>query len=540
MLTREQLEKLANIEESLLNEYDYNWTRYGILQGLKIWNRNKTSLRNILRKHPNWNEDMQLILFDTDFKRELDEGVLHDFSQWIKFCPVEAQEDEDRNIKFANYIKARTEHVLDETTANYFNEHFPELKARVGQRITKIVNKYCIMYGLDKEKVFSLTYNQAYAKYCDAITPLKIKRHTIISINPIDYLTMSFGNSWASCHTIDKENKRGMENSYSGCYSSGTMSYMLDSTSIVFYTIDASYNGNRPFMQPKINRNMFHYDNIDNIDVLIQGRLYPQSCDGDTGMYKDIRMIMQKVFADCLNINNLWMNKKGTDVCDELIESEGTHYPDYKHFDTCNVSIPKEQFTSWDLEGGEMYVGHYPICPDCGREHEEEENICCENCSDERQVCADCGARRDEDDMFYINGDWYCDECVYYCEECNEYERTSNAAYRNGNEIYVCDECLDNYYTYCDACEEYHRDRDMTRTEEGYVYCENCVDDNAIYIEYKDNYYESDNCCECEQCGKYFLDDDINYDGENNAYYCDDCLEEIEEAREEKAERETA
>ena len=39
-----------------------------------------------------------------------------------------------------------------------------------------------------------------FAKYADSINPIKVKRHTVLSVHPIDYYTMSFGNSWTSCH----------------------------------------------------------------------------------------------------------------------------------------------------------------------------------------------------------------------------------------------------------------------------------------------------------------------------------------------------
>ena len=145
-------------------------------------------------------------------------------------------------------------HIANETIAQKFNCYFPELKATKGQKISRIVNKLCKQLGFDKDK----DYNREFAKFSDAINPLTIKRHTVLSCHPVDYLTMSFGNSWSSCHTIDKNNKRDMPNSYHGQYSAGTLSYMLDETSAVFYTVDAKYDGDKLELEPKINRCMFH------------------------------------------------------------------------------------------------------------------------------------------------------------------------------------------------------------------------------------------------------------------------------------------
>ena len=261
---------------------------------------------------------------------------------------------------------------VNETIRDYLNRYFPNAKLRKGQKTSRAINKILCEIGIDKLS----NYNKKYAKFSDAINPLKIKRHTVISIHPIDYLTMSFGNSWSSCHTIDKKNDRGIDNgsSYRGCNSSGTMSYMLDETSCVFYTVDSEYDGGTLELENKINRCMFHY--YDN--RLVQGRVYPQSNDnGLSNIYKDIREIVQKVFSDMLEVPNYWSNVKGTDACDNCTSSTGTHYKDYINYDNCNVSTLKDDREKHDI----IYIGHYPICPRCGKLHDRTRNIECYDCN---------------------------------------------------------------------------------------------------------------------------------------------------------------
>jgi hypothetical protein len=195
------------------------------------------------------------------------------------------------------------------------------------------MNKLFTYLGYNKHP----DYNREFAKYADALNPLVIKRHTILSLNPLDYLTMSFGNSWASCHTIDKENKRNMPNSYQGQYSSGTMSYMLDATSMVFYTVDKSYEGIEYWTQPKINRQMFHYAE----DKLVQGRLYPQDNDGCQNEYTGYRNLVQEIIAQVLEVPNLWSLKIGTNAAGRYIYTRGTHYADYCYYDNCSLSTLK-------------------------------------------------------------------------------------------------------------------------------------------------------------------------------------------------------
>ena len=136
--------------------------------------------------------------------------------------------------------------LLTSEQAEEINKVFPFAYAHTGQKANRVVNKIMKYLGYDKHP----DYNKEYAKYADSMSPMTIKRHTILSLNPIDYLKMSFGNSWASCHTIDQKNKRDMPNSYQGAYCSGTISYMLDGTSMVFYTVDASYEGDEFYDEP--------------------------------------------------------------------------------------------------------------------------------------------------------------------------------------------------------------------------------------------------------------------------------------------------
>lgn len=251
-------------------------------------------------------------------------------------------------------------------SASYLNDYFRSLKIKEGQKMSRAINKILCSLGVDKHP----DYNKEFAKYADSINPIKIKRHTVLSIHPVDYYTMSFGNSWSSCHTIDRKNVRGSENGYHGMHSCGTESYMLDRTSMVFYTVDASYDGNELELQDKINRNMFHFDN----DKLIQARVYPQSNDSEgNDLYKDIREIVQMIVADLLKVPNYWTLKRGRSECSRVTLTDGRHYPDYLHFDNCNVSILKDSSNTESIK-----IGHDPICPACGRKHRNSDNIeCC-------------------------------------------------------------------------------------------------------------------------------------------------------------------
>ena len=330
--------------------------------------------------------------------------------------------------RFLDTIRCYKMHIVDDDMHDSINDIYPGLCV-VGQKVSKVVTKWAKMVGLDKVKdlrectvpnndgtfrTFTKDYGWFYyqAMMGDAINPLDITRYTVISLNPNDYWTMSFGHNWASCHTIDKENKKGVgANHYSGCYSSGTESYMLDSSTVIFYTVDKKVNRNDIGSADKMQRCNFHINRDGS--VIVQGRVYPDGRDGgEQGYATQFRNIVQMVVSTCTGENNIWTVKKGTSACSEHIveDRDKTNYSDYFHYGDCNVSL---------LQGREtydkVYIGHAPICPNCGEEHDSEEWITCEDCREGCNCvhCARCGERinLDRDEYIYDEdtGNYYCD-----------------------------------------------------------------------------------------------------------------------------------
>ena len=320
------------------------------------------------------------------------------------------------NLIYENPHMIATEE--DVKFAEMYLKHL-DFKVFAGQKISKVVNKFCKRKGIHKLP----NYGRKFSKFSDDINELDIKRHTIISINPIDYLTMSFGNSWKSCHTIDKLNDRHIDGQDAGgCYSGGTLSYMLDGASIVYYTVDSKYNGTDFEFQPKVNRCMFHLGE----DKLIQGRVYPQSNDGDQTIYEEIRAIMQKITSEMFNVNNLWINKKGTSECGNMTTSYGMHYRDYRNFNSCNVSYLKpEEGKSKNVT--RIIIGHSGICPQCGNEHSYQRSILCRHCANKEKLCPHCGRVISSwNQAIEIDGQEYCGYCAHYCDFHQRWEIDTN------------------------------------------------------------------------------------------------------------------
>lgn len=440
------------------------------------------------------------------------------------------KESKDRLIRFLDIIallEYLEEQFISSCTADAFNHACPAIKAREGQKLSKVINKICKFYGIDKDP----EYNKKFAKFSDAVNPLSIVRYTVISCNPIDYFTMSFGNSWASCHTIDKKNTRDADYHYEGMYSGGTLSYMLDNSSVVFYTVDKHYNGTNYELQDKISRNMFHLGN----DKIIQGRVYPQDNDGANSLYKQIREITQKVFADCLGVPNLWINKKGTDECDKVTWTEGVHYPDYLRYDNCNVSYLKDQDNDINVE--EITIGAEQICPCCGEYHGTQNCIECGECQDGKVRCAVCGELIDEEDAIYIDNEPYCFSHCYYCDECEEFHvgepygeiehcyslyRFCQESYYNNNNIAICDYCEEFFF---------RDNEDEILAEDGTEFCcEHCARADGYRQAANGKWYDVDELVYCGECDQYVPYED--WDVEHEMCICCAHYEEERESNE--------
>ena len=477
IINDEERKVLLEDMKGLLSEYDYQYTEEALNKIIDTWATNKADLITAIKKHPNYLQGKFMIVFSHNFDRTVDKTAINGFKKWLLnsetcFAVREFMTEEMRNevidygrklpndiFCFLTEMTNMTGQYIDDYIVERLDNISPDLHAHKGQKMSRVINKLLTYVGFNKLP----DYNREFAKYADALNPLQITRHTVLSVNPLDYLTMSFGNSWASCHTIDKENKRNMPNSYEGMYSSGTVSYMLDKPSMVFYTVDASYNGNDFWNEPKINRQMFHWGE----EKLVQGRLYPQDNDGDNSVYTPYREIVQNIMSELFEFPNLWTVAKGTSAAGRYVCSYGTHYRDYDSYENCTLSR---------IKGSEnekyINVGHDPICIKCGNEHDIQENI---SCCARKVTCAECGCEIDEDEARYIDGEYYCDDCSFWCDCCDEYRVGVATEVRGGGT--VCSSCLEDHYTFCDDCEEYVRNRYINEINGEHI-CNECFEEN--------------------------------------------------------------
>lgn len=159
--------------------------------------------------------------------------------------------------------------------------------------------------------------------------------------------------------------------------------------------------------------------------------------------------------------------------------------------------------------------------------------------------CESCGSCIDEDDIIYIDGNAYCEDCVTYCEGCGEYHVESNVNMVECGEHFYCEEyALNHNWNQCDECGEWRRD--CICAEDGNMYCEDCYNDKFTWCEEcecemlredstegPDGNWYCEDCYNnkfavCEECGDVFIKDELNEDG-----ICENCVLKMEDVENE-------
>lgn len=473
-------------------------------------------------------------------RKRIEEARKKNDWQYFRNVPVSIEmyhllSDLDDAFSFLCFMARQNENpeVLDESDVNELNRLVTHTKTKpsVGQKTTKYFGKLMKEVGLHKivdiredvwtdhntgeihRRVRDHGYNKWRAVLGDALNPIDYELDVVLSVNPIDYWTMSFGANWASCQTIDKGNDRGSANNYEGMHCSGTESYMLDPSSFVCYVLPPEkwYERNNEDinldteLKSKFKRCIFSLGE----DKLLQMRTYPDGRDGgDKGVAAQLRNIVQKEIADLLQADNMWQLQKGASACSNITTTFGTHYPDYKSCDDCNVSYLRR--VDGLLNEKRIVIGHNPICISCGDEHRRNDTLICNGCLG-YETCAKCGAVIE--DTYYatqIEGKWYCDEgCAendgWRWSRCEDRwlnvndgdvefdshaetwftvdEETIHTA--SGTSFINAENALEEGYVPVVDDDDWHRPRSVVQTENGAYYTtrEAAIDDGYVLTE---------------------------------------------------------
>lgn len=493
-----QIEYYTEQVERIFNEVgiDNDFTTAGIEANVEEWFYKKKTLFHILRNHPMWNEEAKAIIFLRDEVRGSDLSAFkRDINELSAYTSRKIIENELEQSKMFNAVIS----LLSQSASREISEREAELinrlgyykEMRSGMKRSRVINTVFKEYPIgDDRKIDAtkftdeheegdrnyLSYNKLFAKAADDTNPLKIKRITVLSVNICDFLLMSNGNSWSSCHFINRSG------AYQGCYKAGTLSYSNDGTSMIFYTLPESYTGDEWFMEEKITRQLFFYQN----GLLLQSRLYPKGGDSTSENYRDYRAVVQDIMSTCLEVPNLW--KKVDCDWDELITTHDNsfHYRDYYEFpDECVFTYNKEMESK--INSG-LYIGGDSYCVDCGdlmnTYDDKESELQCIDCC-EGNHCYRCGCSvGDEDNLHEIDGELYCEDCCFWCEvherweirygyRSDDFERD---VYIDGESYTMCDDAFDDNVVCCERCGEYEW-KDEAHFVDDTCMCRNCYEE---------------------------------------------------------------
>lgn len=268
----------------------------------------------------------------------------------------------------------------------------------------------------------------------------KIKGYLYLSVDPLDFLTLSENNaSWSSCHSLD------------GDYRAGNLSYMVDQSTIIAYIADDTPEHLRCMPKDmewhsKKWRMLVH---LDEKGLVYYDKQYPFK--HDTLLQETHRAILDLFFPKQLFSRPMACGFKQIKMPDGTTPILDTNYiccwgeiysarsiinnKDYLGYtDLINsmtytpvLSIADKFYSDlyWSnqearRQGLGITIGAPVICPCCGKKFIQQKNsFLCDDCIAEYDAdddfycrCSSCGHHLyDDDDYCEIDGELYCAEC---------------------------------------------------------------------------------------------------------------------------------
>lgn len=439
----EIMQRLKNQFYDVMYKYEKPFAEAGVLANLNQWATAKRSLLELLRRHPNWQEENLAVVSQICEGRTIDRDAVDEGVYALRELSEEMQltVEQRKNLYGALCAATREYKQLMPDNENDLDtiRTLSGIPCVAGQKTSRIINRICCKFGLDQytvEKVESPgqtvhPYNVIFARLSDVLNPPGTTRKLVLSIHPCDFLEMSGKDStWRSCHRLN-----------GGGYQAGCQSYMGDSVSMVLFVVNPNQTG--PYGGvPHLNRQIFCYSD----GVLLQSRLYPEPNGDANTLY---RHAVQEILAACLQRPNQWKIKKEIRNKSHFwhTSEQHCHYPDYDH-GYAILSLLKGQDSYTPLE-----IGSVSLCTICGRSQFESSQLRC-NCCESVAICVKCGKTLPMRELEYYEGKFYCRNCLYTCSVCHHLRlgiprRVSD---RYGQSKNVCPGCYQSVVSVCRNC----------------------------------------------------------------------------------------
>ena len=359
---------------AILGEHGIGFNKVGVEKNLDCYGKNKVSLLDLLRKHPRWNDDALGIIFEPGDIRASDDADVVSLRTELEriakevFAGNTAKFTDDDISKFTdalNILCNEGQLIINDATVNRIYE-LTDVRCEVGQRTSRVINKLCKNYDVVNHK----DYITVFTPLADALNPLSIKQTAVLSLHPCDFLRVSEGNGWSSRFRLGTQDSRGN-------LIAGTLSYMNDAVSMVFYTVDEVCKA--PYFKGcKNNSQIFSYCR----GALHQSRLYPNFTDEPVNT--TYRNIVQHIIAECLGEPNLWRLFKLGYANDSIFKTDHALYlcDDYtdKRYGA-RLSLLKTTYPKGLPQASQRFVvGNVAYCVKCGNRIVDKHRLHCNVC----------------------------------------------------------------------------------------------------------------------------------------------------------------
>ena len=436
----------------------------------------KQDLRELFRKSPSWDEELDAIVLNDSRTHEQVAGKVYEgvVDLLVKARPMPYPDDIHGIASFFAYHE---------------NEHLPTVQRvapnawKPGKKLSRVLHGVCKALGIVDETKGSW-FQRKFAQVADEMNSRKLSYKLFLSLSPAHFLTMSNphgddrGQMLTSCHSLTCDEYQ---------YNVGCTGYARDPVTFIAFTVNDPQD-KETLNNRKTTRQLFMYEPGNG--ALCQSRLYTTNggTDEEVEEYRLYRDLVQREIALLEGEVNLWTKKtvgkwfaEGDDWIDKHDDFGG--YADWWEFrNIANVSVLKSKLDTADS----FTVGEAGLCLQCGDEISE------------GLYCPDC-----------LEGMGYN---ICFCCERVIPEGYGNEAYDlgTGESVVVCDSCYDHEVVHCDDCE-----RDVFSQQSQYLsgigrVCDECAEG-----------YEK-----CDQCGDYELKDDvydaIDHDG-SSITVCEYC-----------------
>lgn len=485
----------------------------------KEWADQKEPLIDLFSRHPNWNEDDLSIKTEVVTKRP--ENIIRTkvaLENLLRYCSLGmSDESAFAKSKWSKSVLvqiAHTQFVTPEAADWYEGK----VKCVVGMKTSKVVNRLLTELGCDCLS----DYNKYFAVYSDKVNPVEIKSNSFMSLHPCDFLNMSNGKNWQSCHRMGGE------------FRAGTMSYLLDDVSFVYYGLSPKDERLKlpTWDVEKLIRAMCFFKN----DVLFQSRIYPGSIAENTHL--EINEQIKNAINIARGIDGEWSTKTfDYDLHENSLKSMirsnsgALQYPDYYHgcdgrglfsmFD-CETKITSKNMLQKCEDGQGLKIGAMPLCTVCGEQITDADRL---HCCLPPVECSCCGKKTREQDIWRLpNGEIICMDCLRNkydkCERCGGYhkkESFTNLVTDGGGLMKICKNCMDELPT-CSICGKKDLEQNIGWiSDDGDVFSQKPMV-SICHICAKKEHYKK-----CDFCGLYHPVDNfiMQFNGKDDI--CVDC-----------------